>query len=54
MQLQEALADWQWLEKEVLPGLGAFDDPAECVEYVAVKVSFILFICKVFRIFNFT
>ena len=38
MQSQEALADWQWLEKEVLPGLGAFDDPAECVEYVAVKV----------------
>ena len=39
MQSEEALADWQWLEKEVLPGLGAFDDPAECVEYVAVKVK---------------
>ena len=39
MQSEEALADWKWLEKEVLPGLGAFDDPAECVEYVAVKVA---------------
>ena len=38
MQSQEALADWRWLEKEVLPGLAAFDDPAESTEYVAVKV----------------
>ena len=38
MQLQEALADWRWLEKEVLPGLATLHDPAETTEYVAVKV----------------
>ncbi len=36
---QEALADWRWLEAEVLPQLDAFDDPAECTEYVSVKVN---------------
>ena len=46
MQSEEALADWKWLEKEVLPGLGAFDDPAECVEYVAVKVERFAMISK--------
>jgi hypothetical protein len=39
MTSKEALSNWQWLDREVMPGLNDFDDPAECSEYVRVKVE---------------
>ncbi len=36
---QEALADWHWLEQELLPTLVNFEDSQQVTDYVLVKVE---------------
>lgn len=42
MTSQEALGDWQWLERELLPTLADFEDPQEATDFVRVKIASIL------------
>ena len=39
---QEALEDWQYFEKEMLPTLADFENPEEATEFVQVKIKSIL------------
>ena len=42
MSSQEALSDWVWLEKELLPILAEFDSPDDATEFVSVKINSLL------------
>ena len=42
MSSQEALSDWFWLEKELLPTLADFDNPDDASEFVSVKINSLL------------
>ena len=42
MSSQEALSDWVWLEKELLPILAEFDSPDDATEFITVKVNSLL------------
>ena len=42
MSSQEALTDWGWLEKELLPTLADFDNPDDATEFVSVKINSLL------------
>ena len=42
MSSKEALSDWIWLEKELLPILADFDSPDDATEFVSVKINSLL------------
>ena len=42
MSSQEAIADWVWLEKELLPILAEFDNPDDATEFITVKINSLL------------
>jgi hypothetical protein len=39
---QEALEDWYFLERELLPTLADFEEPSEATEFVNVKIESII------------
>ena len=42
MSSKEALSDWVWLEKEMLPILAEFDNPDDATEFITVKINSLL------------
>ena len=42
MSSKEALSDWLWLEKELLPTLADFENPDDATEFVSVKINSLL------------
>lgn len=42
MSSQEAISDWNWLEKELLPILADFESPDDATEFISVKINSLL------------